>query len=55
MVPTRANGVTAVASYGGGKPVALSVLTMRDGLVDDVCSFLGPFDATKFGLPTVLA
>jgi RNA polymerase sigma-70 factor (ECF subfamily) len=54
MLPTRANGVTAVASYGGGKPVGLSVLTMRDGLVDDVCSFLGPFDATKFGLPAVL-
>jgi RNA polymerase sigma-70 factor (ECF subfamily) len=55
MRATRANGTTAVATYdASGKPSGLSVLTMRDGLVDDVCSFLGPFDATKFGLPAVL-
>jgi RNA polymerase sigma-70 factor, ECF subfamily len=60
LVPTRANGQLAYASYrrdparGVHVPMALQVLTLRDRRIDDVTGFVMPGIFARFGLPAEL-
>jgi RNA polymerase sigma-70 factor, ECF subfamily len=55
FLPTNANGMPAFATYmwdgTAFVPMGLDVLTMRDGMVHEVVSFLEA-DFSRFGLPT---
>jgi RNA polymerase sigma-70 factor, ECF subfamily len=60
LVPTRANGQLAYASYRRDParsvhvPMALQVLTLRDRRIDDVTGFVMPGIFARFGLPAEL-
>jgi RNA polymerase sigma-70 factor (ECF subfamily) len=57
---TRANGQLALGTYlidpadGRYHPLALDVLTVRDGLISEVCAFRTPDVFAGFGLPHAL-
>ncbi len=70
VVPTSANGQLALVAYGWNdqveafRPHCLNVLTIRDGLVDEIMAFLlvdemmpvlGPDSFDRFGLPATIA
>jgi RNA polymerase sigma-70 factor, ECF subfamily len=61
FVPTRANGQPAAAVYAlhrdGARyvPLALDVLTLRDGSIEGVTAFRTPDVFSRFGLPPELA
>ena len=61
FVPTRVNGQQAAAAYvlapDGTRyvPLALDVLTIRDGSIEAVAVFRTPHVFTRFGLPEELA
>jgi RNA polymerase sigma-70 factor, ECF subfamily len=50
-VPVTANGQPAVAAYLDTKAWSIEVLTLRDGLIAEVTSFIGRDHFTSFGLP----
>ncbi|WP_328814146.1 sigma-70 family RNA polymerase sigma factor [Nonomuraea cypriaca] len=54
LVPVRANGSPAFAQYADGKPFALDVLDIADGLIKDTTTFLDPGLFPLFGLPMSL-
>ncbi len=60
-VPVTANGQAAVASYsrphgtGPYRPWSINVLTVRDGRIGDITSFLGAEHFPAFGLPAALS
>ncbi|QFZ23023.1 sigma-70 family RNA polymerase sigma factor [Saccharothrix syringae] len=60
-LPTRANGQPAVAGYlwdeaaGAHLPWTISVLTLRDGRVSEITSFIGAEHFALLGLPDRLA
>ncbi len=60
-VPVTANGQAAVASYsrrddaGPYTPWSINVLTLRDGRIAEVTSFLGAEHFAAFGLPGALS
>ncbi len=50
-VPVTANGQPAVAAYLDTEAWSINVLTLRDGLIAEVTSFIGQQHFTTFGLP----
>jgi RNA polymerase sigma-70 factor (ECF subfamily) len=59
LVPPRANGQPAFGSYreaatGANKPVSLHVLTLRQGLIRAIDTFVDPGLFAHFGLPEQL-
>jgi RNA polymerase sigma-70 factor (ECF subfamily) len=50
-VPVTANGQPAVAAYLDTEAWSINVLTLRDGLIAEVTSFIGQQHITTFGLP----
>ena len=61
LVPTSANGQPAFATYSWDEqaaafvPHSLSVLTLREGKVDQITAFLTPDPFTHFDLPASIA
>jgi len=60
LLPTGANGQAAVGIYprapdGGFAPMAVAVLTVHEGLVDQLTGFVDPRLFHRFGLPNRLA
>lgn len=59
-LPTKANGQPAVACYLWDEAVgvytgwSINVLTLRDGRISEVVSFIGPEHLAAFGLPAHL-
>ena len=56
LLPTGANGQAAAGVYprapdGGFAPMAVAVLTVREGLVDQLTGFVDPRLFPRFGLP----
>ena len=57
MVPTSSNGQPALATYewneqmGAFTPHSVSVLTLRDGLIEEITAFLEPNLLAPFALP----
>jgi RNA polymerase sigma-70 factor, ECF subfamily len=51
MVPTRANGRPAIASYVDGKAFAIGVLRIDDGRIAEIHAFHDPGLFPAFGLP----
>lgn len=51
LVPTRANGQPAFAAYADGRLAALIVITVRDGWISELTSFLDPRVFEPFDLP----
>lgn len=54
-VPTSANGEPAVAAYLAGTAWSINVLTLRDGRIAAITSFLGQEHFRQFGLPLSLS
>ena len=60
-LPVTANGQPAVASYSRRssedpyRPWSINVLTLRDGQIAEVTSFLGAGHFEDFGLPAYLS
>jgi RNA polymerase sigma-70 factor (ECF subfamily) len=55
MVPTRANGRPAVASYVDGKAFAIGVVRIADGRIAEITAFHDPDLFGAFGLPDKLS
>jgi RNA polymerase sigma-70 factor (ECF subfamily) len=51
LVPTRANGGPAVASYTDGKPFAIGLFRVEGGLIVEMTAFHDPGLFPAFGLP----
>jgi RNA polymerase sigma-70 factor (ECF subfamily) len=55
LVPTSASGQPALASYrwsdGAFRPMAIQVLSFRDGRIDEIAGFVTPALFGAFGLP----
>jgi RNA polymerase sigma-70 factor (ECF subfamily) len=51
VVPTRANGCVAAASYTDGKPFAISLFRIEGGLIVEMTAFHDPGLFPAFGLP----
>jgi RNA polymerase sigma-70 factor (ECF subfamily) len=61
MVPTSANGQPALATYSWDEqraafmPHSLSVLTLREGKIEEITAFLTPEPLSHFNLPASIA
>ncbi|CAM3394527.1 sigma-70 family RNA polymerase sigma factor [Kibdelosporangium persicum] len=53
-LPTSANDEPAVAAYLDGRAWSINVLTLRDGRIAAITSFLGPEHFQRFDLPASL-